>query len=138
MAMSRRRFKKEFKERALRKVRGGASAEEVARACRVDPAILRRWQKESDEFGERAFGGYGKSRHARVEPRSRAIILRLSSDELEAVKKACSAAGCRSLADFARFCAFHPNSEQTLTRLRRILDELSLIVRKLTPMLAEE
>jgi len=136
--MSRRKFTKGFKEAAVRKLRGGTPAGEVARACRVDAAILRRWQKEWDEFGARAFGGYGKSRKACAEPRSKAIIVRLSDDELDAVKMASSTAGCRSLTEFARSCMFHATGEPHLAQMETLLGELAAVMRKLTQTLTKE
>src|SRR5882757_1530825 len=121
--MSRRRFTREFKEAAVRKLIRGTPAGEVARACRVDPAILRRWQRELDEFGAMAFGGYGKNRHVRSEPRSRSITLHVSPDEFEALKITGSAAGFRSLAEFARFRMFRATVEPPLKQAKTILDE---------------
>jgi transposase-like protein len=136
--MFRRRFAKKFKEAAVRKLTQGRPVEEVARACRVNPWMLRRWQKELNEFGARAFGGYGKSRRARAEPRSRAIILHLSPNELDAVKTAFSAAGFQSLAEFARFCMFRPTGEPPLAQVQETVQELAVVVSKLTQMLPKE
>jgi transposase-like protein len=135
--MSRRSFTKEFKEAAIRKLTRGVPVQTVARGCGVDPAILRRWQKELDKFGAKAFGGYGKSRHARAEPRLRAIILRLSPDELHAVKTAFSASGFGSLAEFARFCMFHGTGKFSLAEVEEILVELAMVVKKLAQTLAK-
>jgi transposase len=60
--MSRRKFSKEFKEAAIRRLQGGQTAAEVARALEVHPAELYRWRRELDEQGERAFQGVGKKR----------------------------------------------------------------------------
>jgi len=136
--MSRRKFTKEFKEAAIRKLTRGVPVQKVARACRLDPAILRRWQKELDKFGAKAFGGYGKSRHARGEPRSRAIILHLSPDELDAVKTAFSASGFGSLAEFARFCMFHATGKLSLAEVEEIFEELAIVVRKLSRTFAKK
>jgi len=136
--MPRRKFTKDFKEAAVRKLRLGTPAGEVAGACRVDPAILRRWQRESDEFGELAFGGYGKSRHARAEPRSKAIIIRLSDDELKAVMAASSAAGCRSLTEFARSCMFDATDDPLPGQVETLLGELATVMGKLTQTLPKE
>jgi len=137
-APNRQKFTKQFKEAAVRKLRRGTPEREVARGCRVNPWILRRWQKEFEEFGTRAFGGYGKNRHARAGPRSRVILLCLSSDELDAVKMASSAGGFRSLAEFARSRIFHPANETSLVQVQDILEELAIVVRKLTQTLAKE
>lgn len=60
--MSRRKFSKEFKLAALRRLQSGQSAAEVARALEVHPTELYRWRHELDEHGERAFQGVGKKR----------------------------------------------------------------------------
>ena len=60
--MSRRKFSKEFKVAAIRRLQGGQTAAEVARALEVHPTELYRWRRELDEHGERAFQGVGKQR----------------------------------------------------------------------------
>ena len=60
--MARRKFSKEFKEAAIRRLQGGQTAAEVARALEVHPSELHRWRHELDEHGERAFQGVGKKR----------------------------------------------------------------------------
>ena len=60
--MSRRKFSKEFKLAAIRRLQSGQSAAEVARALEVHPTDLYRWRHELDEHGERAFQGVGKKR----------------------------------------------------------------------------
>jgi len=60
--MSRRKFSKEFKMEAIRRLQGGRSAAEVARALEVHPSELYRWRRELDSHGERAFAGVGKKR----------------------------------------------------------------------------
>lgn len=57
---SRRKFSKEFKIAAVRRLQGGQSAAEVARALEVHPTDLYRWRRELDDQGERAFQGVGK------------------------------------------------------------------------------
>ena len=59
MGLSRRKFTKEFKEAALRRLDLGASIAEVARACEVNPNLLHRWRKEAHECGGKAFPGIG-------------------------------------------------------------------------------
>ena len=59
---SRRKFTKEFKQTAVRRLEGGQSLAEVARALEVHPSDLSRWRRESREHGERAFSGVGKKR----------------------------------------------------------------------------
>ena len=60
--MARRKFSKEFKIAAIRRLQGGQSAAEVARALEVHPTELYRWRQELDIHGERAFQGVGKKR----------------------------------------------------------------------------
>ena len=60
--MSRRKFTKEFKEAALRRLDLGASIAGVARACEVNPNLLHRWRKEVREHGKKAFPGLGLKR----------------------------------------------------------------------------
>jgi transposase-like protein len=62
MSKSRRKFTKEFKMAAVRRLESGASGAEVARACEVDPNVLYRWRREFREGVERAFPGNGRSK----------------------------------------------------------------------------
>ena len=62
MGQTRRKFTKEFKEAAVRRLELGASMAEVARACEVDPNVLHRWRRELHEHGAKAFSGNGRSR----------------------------------------------------------------------------
>ena len=59
---SRRKFTKEFKQTAVRRLQSGQSIAEVARALEVNPSELHRWRRELEEHGERAFSGVGKKR----------------------------------------------------------------------------
>jgi len=59
---ARRKFTKEFKQTAVRRLNGGQSVAEVARALEVHPSDLHRWRRELQEHGERAFNGAGKRR----------------------------------------------------------------------------
>jgi transposase len=61
MSLSRRKFTKEFKEAAVKRLGLGASLAEVARACEVNPNVLHRWRRELREYGAKAFSGNGKS-----------------------------------------------------------------------------
>jgi transposase-like protein len=63
MRQSRKKFSKEFKEAAVRRLELGAAVAEVARACEVDPNALYRWRRELRERGARAFVGNGAKRH---------------------------------------------------------------------------
>ena len=42
--VSRRRFTREFKLAAVKRLEQGASVGEVARACEVNPSVLHRWR----------------------------------------------------------------------------------------------
>ena len=59
---SRRKFTKEFKQTAVRRLNSGQSMAEVARALEVHPSDLYRWRRELEEHGERAFNGAGNQR----------------------------------------------------------------------------
>jgi transposase-like protein len=62
MGAGRRKFTKEFKEEAVRRLGLGVSLAEVARACEVNPNVLHRWRRELQEFGPKAFAGNGERR----------------------------------------------------------------------------
>ena len=62
MSLSRRKFTKEFKLAAVRRLEAGASIAEVTRACEVNPNVLHRWRREFREGVDRAFPGNGKSK----------------------------------------------------------------------------
>jgi transposase-like protein len=59
---SRRKFTKQFKQTAVRRLNSGQSVAEVARALEVNPSDLHRWKRELEEHGERAFSGAGHQR----------------------------------------------------------------------------
>ena len=60
--LSRRKYTKEFKEEAVRRLDLGASLAEVARACEVNPNVLHRWKRELRDYGAKAFAGNGQRR----------------------------------------------------------------------------
>ena len=62
MGLSRRKFTKEFKEEAVRRLELGASIAEVARACELNPNVLHRWRRELQAYGGKAFTGNGQRR----------------------------------------------------------------------------
>jgi transposase-like protein len=62
MSLSRRKFTKEFKQAAVRRLDLGASLAEVSRACEVNPNVLHRWKRELRELGTKAFQGNGRDR----------------------------------------------------------------------------
>jgi transposase-like protein len=59
---TRRKFTREFKEEAVRRLGLGVSIAEVAKACEVNPNVLHRWRREIQEFGGKAFAGNGQRR----------------------------------------------------------------------------
>lgn len=62
MGAGRRKFTKEFKEEAVRRLGLGVSLAEVARACEVNPNVLHRWRRELQDYGAKAFAGNGQRR----------------------------------------------------------------------------
>lgn len=62
--LSRRKFTREFKLAAVRRLEMGASAAEVARACEVNPNVLHRWRREFRDGVETAFPGLGRQRQS--------------------------------------------------------------------------
>lgn len=62
MGAGRRKFTKEFKEEAVRRLGLGVSLAEVARACEVNPNVLHRWRRELQDYGTQAFAGNGQRR----------------------------------------------------------------------------
>lgn len=134
--MYRRRFTKTFKQVALLKLKLGISEEEVAHLCNVSKWVLRRWQKEADEFGAKAFGGYGRSRTGSTAPKSIRVYLHVTADELDAVNAASSSHGFRSVAEFVRSRLFHTTGEPVL-RIQTLLEELTIVVRGLAEHLGK-
>ena len=62
--LSRRKFTREFKLAAVRRLEMGASAGEVARACEVNANVLHRWRREFRDGVESAFPGLGRQRQS--------------------------------------------------------------------------
>jgi transposase len=62
MGLSRRKFTKEFKLAAVRRLEQGTSMAEVARAVEVNPNVLQRWRREFRQGPGNAFPGNGKQR----------------------------------------------------------------------------
>jgi transposase len=62
MGLSRRKFTKEFKLAAVRRLEQGVSVAEVARAMEVNPNVLHRWRRQFQEAPGNAFPGNGKQR----------------------------------------------------------------------------
>ena len=62
MELSRRKFTKEFKISALRRIDAGASIAAVARSCEINPNLLHRWRRDFQQAPEHAFPGLEKKR----------------------------------------------------------------------------
>jgi transposase len=62
MGLSRRRFTREFKLAAIRRLEQGISIAEVARALEVNPNLLHRWRSEFRQGPGNAFPGQGQRR----------------------------------------------------------------------------
>src|SRR5215469_6156134 len=62
MGLSRRRFTREFKVSAVRRLEMGIPIAELARAIEVNPNTLHRWRREHLEAPGNAFPGNGKAR----------------------------------------------------------------------------
>jgi transposase len=101
MELSRRKFTKEFKEAAVRRLELGASVAEVARACEVNPNVLHRWRRELRALGRKAFLGPGRSRVE--EQRVAALERKVGQQALEI--------------DFLRGCLQHVEEQRKLQAL---------------------
>lgn len=62
MGLSHRRFTREFKLAAVRRLEEGVSIAEVARGLEVNPNVLHRWRREFREGSGNAFPGKGQRR----------------------------------------------------------------------------
>src|SRR5579863_5812675 len=60
MGLSRRRFTREFKITAVRRLQQGESVAVVARALEVNPSVLHRWREEYRQGAKKAFPGSGR------------------------------------------------------------------------------
>jgi transposase-like protein len=103
MGLSRRKFTKEFKEEAVRRLELGASIAEVARACEVNPNVLHRWRWQLRDYGAKAFSGQGR------QPAEQGRIAELERK-----------VGRRALEiDFLRRCWQHVEEQRKLQALTR-------------------
>lgn len=114
----------------------GAPVAEVAATCGVNPNVLQRWRREAGRFGGRAFSGYGNSRSL-TNPRTRAVVFRVTPDEFGQLQEACSTGGARSLSEFARGQVLRGAGQPSLAQLEEKLDQLALVVRQLAEMIAK-
>ena len=62
MGLSHKRFTREFKLAAVRRLEEGVSIAEVARALEVNPNVLHRWRREFRQGPGNVFPGNGKQR----------------------------------------------------------------------------
>ena len=62
MGLSRRKFTREFKLAAVRRLEAGVSLAEVARGLEVNPNVLHRWRREFRQAPGNAFPGQGQPR----------------------------------------------------------------------------
>src|SRR5271157_641450 len=62
MGLSHRRFTKEFKLAAVRRLEEGISIAKLARALEVNPNVLHRWRREFRQGPGNAFPGHGQRR----------------------------------------------------------------------------
>jgi transposase-like protein len=99
MSVSRRKFTKEFKLAAVRRLETGASMAEVARACEVNPNVLHRWRREFRDGVDRAFSG-ARQAQGRGESACRTGAQNRPADPGDRFFKACLAAS-RGSADAA-------------------------------------
>lgn len=84
MSESRRKFTREFKVEAVRRLDAGASIAEVARACEVSPNALHRWRRELRDSGGHAFPGLGnKSQTKKDEDRVADLERKIGQQAME-------------------------------------------------------
>jgi transposase len=62
MGLSHRRFSREFKLAAVRRLEEGVSIAEVARGLEVNPNVLHRWRREFRQGPGNVFPGHGQRR----------------------------------------------------------------------------
>ena len=60
MASLRRKFPRAFKMSALKRLETGDSVGEVARSCKIDANVLRRWHRDYERAPDSAFPGPGR------------------------------------------------------------------------------
>ncbi len=89
-----RRFTKEFREAAVRRVEQGTPLKEVARSCRIHPVLLRQWRDKLRTLGDRAFPNRKR--------RDKVVLILLTEEEHKCLKVLAKADRSRSLSDFAR------------------------------------
>jgi transposase-like protein len=128
--LPRRKFTREFKESAIRRVELGATAVDAACACGVSPKLLRRWRRELGDYGSRAFPGCG-NRRAMAARKSQTVIFRLTDDEYRRLQSVWPGSAARSLPDYARGQVLQEPAETSLAFIDQKLDRLTLQIRRL-------
>jgi transposase-like protein len=99
--MSRRKYTKEVKAEAVRRLELGAALADVARACEVNPSVLHRWKREMRDYGAKAFAGHGQRRAD--EPQVAELERKVGRQALEI--------------DFLRRCLQHVEEQRKLQAL---------------------
>jgi transposase len=88
MRKKRTAHSKEFKQEAVRLVQAGdRSAIEVASSLKIDPSLLSKWVRASQEEGSDAFRGHGKRTALEEEVWRLKLENKQLSQELEFLKK---------------------------------------------------
>lgn len=128
---NRRRFSKEFKEAAVRRLEQGETVSEIVSALELDPTVLRRWWHEWRRFGETAFSGYGKQRSPSGS--SRIVTLRFTQDEFDRVQAVSLASRAGSLPDFVRTQIIPAAPAPSITEIAHRLEVLITQVRTAVP-----
>ena len=80
MAITRRKFTREFKLAAVEQLEGGKSLARTARELEVHENTLRRWKQEYDQHPGQAFPGLG---HTRTPPREAQLERKIGQMTLE-------------------------------------------------------
>ena len=92
MGESRRKYDDEFKRNAVGLCRtSGKSTNRVAQDLGIHESMLRRWQREQEQYGDRAFPGVGKLRPGtELEEENRRLRkeLAIAQEERDILKKA--------------------------------------------------
>ena len=127
----RRKFTREFKEAAVGRLERGDPIAEVCRCCRVSANTLHRWRKEFRDYGAQAFSGYGKSRLP--EEPAQTIVVRLTREEHQRFKAACSRSRAHSLSEFAGVYLRRRPPELSASEFLERLNRLVARVRRLIP-----
>ena len=125
----RRKYTKEFKQAALKRIERGKSVNEVARAVKLSPTLLYHWQREFRDYGAAAFSGYGRSR-SRKQP-TQTVIVRFTADEYSRLKAAFAASTAQTLPDFARAHLIRETAVVSVGEIQSRLNELLVSLRQL-------